>query len=114
MIYGVEINVIPQDMPLHGQKKRLSAAFKTLEKVCAAEPHKTLAGAGKVLQDFRLDRSRRFMRSLGDIVAKAISRQGKPVNGINGIRRIETGVLIGRIAVIDFELHCPGLSIREI
>src|SRR4030042_4966461 len=101
-------------MPLYGQEKRPSAAFKTLKKVCATEPNKPLAGAGQILNNFRFGWCRRFMRSLGDIVAKAISRQVKSVNGINNIRRIETGILIGRIAVIHLKLYCLGLSIRKI
>src|ERR1017187_10271240 len=69
----VQVNEVPESMPLDRLQERRPTAFKAFEEICAAEAHKALAGARKSFEDRILFESRGLQRRCADIVTESVA-----------------------------------------
>lgn len=51
MLYGVQVNLVAQNVPVYRLQKRKTVGLQALEQVGAAKTHQTLASAAQVVDD---------------------------------------------------------------
>ena len=90
----MQVDEVPQDVPLDGLNEGLATALQPLEEICAAEAHQPLAGARQVEDDSRLGGRRRVVWAFFQIVAKAIAGKSKPVDGVDDGCGVQERVLV--------------------
>ena len=110
---GVEEHIVSEQVPLHRLQESRAAAFKALEQVGPAEAHKPFACPGKILDLPLLSRKGRCCGRIGDIVAETVTGQAQRVHGIDHVRRVQLGILVVRVGVVNGELDRLGHPVRE-
>ncbi len=105
MFNGVQVYVIPQDVPLNRLNEGHAGTLQSFEEIRAAEAHQSLACSGEIMQggSFSLGRWRLGVFFL--IVPKSVARQREIVDGIHNGVGIEPCILVIRITVIHGEGH---------
>ena len=81
-----------------------SAALQALEEVGAAEPDETLASPGKVTDLPLLSLGGWRLRVIKHVIAEAVPGQVQVLNNVDHLRRVQLGVLVIGIGIVDGEL----------